>query len=64
MTSSTLLQNVEKHLPLVGDIHSKSAIAYGETRLAVSSVKCSPNGSGRVLYQRFRSSRFGFAIAV
>ncbi len=38
MTSSTALQNIEKHIPIVGDVHTKSPIAYGATRLAVSAV--------------------------
>ncbi|MEG4815801.1 class I SAM-dependent methyltransferase [Microcoleus sp. K5-D4] len=38
MTSSTALQSIEKHIPIVGDVHSKSPIAYGATRLAVSAV--------------------------
>ncbi|MEG3990712.1 class I SAM-dependent methyltransferase [Microcoleus sp. S28C3] len=38
MSSSTALQNIEKHIPIVGNIHTKSPIAYGATRLAVSAV--------------------------
>ncbi|MEG4589311.1 class I SAM-dependent methyltransferase [Microcoleus sp. MOSTC5] len=38
MSSSTALQNLEKHIPIVGNIHTKSPIAYGATRLAVSAV--------------------------
>lgn len=38
MTSSTALQSIEKHIPIVGNIHTKSPIAYGATRLAVSAV--------------------------
>ncbi len=38
MTSSTALQNIENHIPIVGNIHTKSPIAYGATRLAVSAV--------------------------
>lgn len=38
MSSSTALQSIEKHIPIVGNIHTKSPIAYGATRLAVSAV--------------------------
>ncbi|MEO6862448.1 MAG: hypothetical protein ABI180_13115 [Microcoleus sp.] len=38
MSSSTALQNIEKHIPIVGDVHTKSPIAYGATRLATSAV--------------------------
>ncbi|UUO13483.1 hypothetical protein [Dolichospermum heterosporum] len=38
MNSLTILQNIEKHLPLVGDVHTKSPIAYKATRLAVGTV--------------------------
>ena len=38
MSSSTALQNIEKYIPIVGNIHTKSPIAYGATRLAVSAV--------------------------
>ena len=38
MSSSTVLQSIEKHIPIVGDVHTKSPIAYGATRLAVSAV--------------------------
>ena len=38
MTSSTALQNIENHIPIVGDVHTKSPIAYWATRLAVSAV--------------------------
>jgi len=38
MSSSTALQNIEKHIPLVGNIHLKSPIAYRATRVAVSAV--------------------------
>ena len=38
MSSSTALQNIEKHIPIVGNVHTKSPIAYGATRLAVSAV--------------------------
>ncbi len=36
MSSSTALQNIEQHIPLVGNIHLKSPIAYRATRVAVS----------------------------
>jgi cyclopropane-fatty-acyl-phospholipid synthase len=29
---------MEKHIPIVGDVHTKSPIAYAATRLAVSAV--------------------------
>src|SRR4028119_1815131 len=38
MSSSTVLQSIEKHIPIVGDVHTKSPIAYGATRLATSAV--------------------------
>ena len=38
MSSSTVLQSIEKHIPIVGDVHTKSPIAYAATRLAVSAV--------------------------
>jgi cyclopropane-fatty-acyl-phospholipid synthase len=38
MSSSTALQNIEQHIPLVGNIHLKSPIAYRATRVAVSAV--------------------------
>ncbi|MTJ52532.1 SAM-dependent methyltransferase, partial [Anabaena sp. UHCC 0253] len=38
MTSSTILQNFEKHIPIVGDISKKSPVAYRATRLSVSAV--------------------------
>jgi cyclopropane-fatty-acyl-phospholipid synthase len=38
MSSSTVLQNIEKHIPIVGNVHTKSPIAYRATRLAVSTV--------------------------
>jgi cyclopropane-fatty-acyl-phospholipid synthase len=38
MSSSTVLQSIEKHIPIVGDVHTKSPIAYGATRLAASAV--------------------------
>ncbi|MGB7709024.1 MAG: hypothetical protein WBL95_05685 [Microcoleus sp.] len=38
MSSSTALQNIEKHIPIVGNVHTKSPIAYRATRLAVSTV--------------------------
>ena len=38
MTSSTVLQSIEKHIPIVGNVHSKSPIAYAATRLATSAV--------------------------
>ena len=38
MSASTVLQNIEKHIPIVGNIHTKSPIAYRATRLAVSTV--------------------------
>ena len=38
MTSSTALQNIENHIPIVGDVHTKSPIAYWATRLEVSAV--------------------------
>jgi cyclopropane-fatty-acyl-phospholipid synthase len=38
MSSSPILQNMENHIPIVGDVHRKSPIAYGATRLAVKTV--------------------------
>jgi cyclopropane-fatty-acyl-phospholipid synthase len=38
MSSLTILQNIAKHLPVVGDMHTKSPIAYKATRLAVRTV--------------------------
>ncbi|MEH1890166.1 MAG: class I SAM-dependent methyltransferase [Nostoc sp.] len=38
MTTSTLLQEIEKHIPIVGDINIKSPLAYQATRGAVEVV--------------------------
>jgi cyclopropane-fatty-acyl-phospholipid synthase len=38
MSSSTALQSIEKHIPIVGDVYTKSPIAYAATRLAASAV--------------------------
>ncbi|AFZ15199.1 Methyltransferase type 12 [Crinalium epipsammum PCC 9333] len=38
MTSNSFLQDIEKYLPLVGDVHIKTPLAYQATRGAVSVV--------------------------
>ncbi|WP_292827310.1 hypothetical protein [Nostoc sp. JL33] len=38
MTSSTLLQEIEKYIPIVGDINIKTPLAYQATRGAVEVV--------------------------
>lgn len=38
MTSSTILQDIEKYIPVVGDVNIKSPLAYKVTRGAVSVV--------------------------
>ncbi len=38
MNSFTNFPDIENHIPLVGNIHTKTPIAYGATRLAVSAV--------------------------
>lgn len=38
MTSTPLLENIHKHIPLTGDVHQKSPLAYQATRGAVTAV--------------------------
>lgn len=38
MTSTPLLENIQKHIPLTGDVHQKSPLAYQATRSAVAVV--------------------------
>ncbi len=38
MTASTMLQDIEKYIPLVGDVNTKSPLAYQATRGAVEVV--------------------------
>lgn len=38
MTSTPLFENIQKHIPLTGDIHQKSPLAYQATRGAVGVV--------------------------
>ena len=54
MTAGTLLQEIEKYIPVVGDINIKSPLAYQATRgVAADVVKLTVgyHGSCRGLYQ-------------
>jgi len=38
MAASSIGQTIQRHIPLTGDIHSKSSLAYAATRAAVKVV--------------------------